>query len=164
MQVSKNIWRGGLITDLNELPKLAEQRKSVVLTLGGKVNFVRPAAFILQWSLAMVLNHKIYYAVKNSDIADVEFDEPISKYKFDIDRPDFYLFDKPELKERTKKRLIEIAELGMEEVMTADFGYPKIMSGLYIEYVWHYSDKDFKSYMDWVRELIDKKINNSNTK
>jgi hypothetical protein len=80
-----------------------------------------------------------------------------NKYLFDVDRKDFYLHNEPLLKERTKNRLIEIAECGMKEVGVAEFGYPGIMSGLYIERVWRFSDKDFKSYMDWAKTLINEK-------
>jgi hypothetical protein len=73
------------------------------------------------------------------------------------DNPHFYEYDKPELKERTKNRLMEIAECGMEEVGIAQFGYEGIMSGLYIEYVWSYSDEKFKDYMDWAKKLIAEK-------
>lgn len=78
------------------------------------------------------------------------------QYKFDIHRKDFYEYDKP--KDQTEKRLIEIAELGMQEVGTADFGIPDIMSGLYIEKVWSYSEKDWNDYILYVKELIQKKI------
>lgn len=77
--------------------------------------------------------------------------------KIDINRSDFYDHGKPELKERTKKRLTEIAECGMSEVMTAEFGYKGVMSGLYIEKVWDYSDKKFKDYMTWAKGLIKEK-------
>nr|WP_298657056.1 hypothetical protein [uncultured Flavobacterium sp.] len=79
-------------------------------------------------------------------------------FKFNIDCPDFYEYNKP--KERTRKRLIEIAECGMEEVGTASFGYEGVMSGLYIEKVWAYSDEDFKNYMDWARGLISNHLKN----
>lgn len=49
-----------------------------------------------------------------------------------------------------------MAELGMTETGIASFGIKDVMSGLYIERVWRYSDKDFKGYMDWVREMIQK--------
>lgn len=74
--------------------------------------------------------------------------------KFNIDRDDLYLYKEP--KEITKNRLTEIAELGMEEVGTAEFGISGIMSGLYIEKVWNYSDKDWNEYIDWVKSLIEK--------
>lgn len=70
-----------------------------------------------------------------------------------IDRPDFYDCTKPELRERTRQRLTQISDLGMIEVMTAQFGIPGLMSGLYIEYVWNYSDDDFNGYLDWVKGL-----------
>ena len=75
--------------------------------------------------------------------------------KFDIDRKDLYEFDKS--KDRTKKRLTEMAEIGMEEVGTAQFGVKHVMSGLYIEMVWSYSDEEFDSYMKFVKGLIFKK-------
>jgi len=76
---------------------------------------------------------------------------------FDISRSDFYEYGKPELKERTKNRLLEIAECGIDEVGVAEFGYKGVMSGFYLEKVWQLSDDDFKSYMDWIKELIIKK-------
>ena len=79
--------------------------------------------------------------------------------RFDIDRKDFYPIDAPELKERTRKRLIEIAECGMEEISFASFGYKGVMSGLYIEKVWVYSDEDFKNYMNWAKGLIAASLN-----
>ncbi len=72
-----------------------------------------------------------------------------------VDRVEFYEYGKP--KERTKKRLTEIVDLGMEETGIASFGYKGVMSGLYIEKVWNYSDEDFKHYMDWVKDLIKQK-------
>ena len=81
--------------------------------------------------------------------------------KFDIDNNDFYEHSKPELKERTRQRLTQIAELGMEETGIASFGYKGIMSGLYIKKVWSYSDEDFKDYMEWAKELISSKITNA---
>jgi hypothetical protein len=41
----------------------------------------------------------------------------------------------------------------------AQFGYKGVMSGLYIEKVWSYSDADFKGYMDWAKGLIAKSLN-----
>ena len=70
-----------------------------------------------------------------------------------IDRPDFYDCTKPQLRERTRQRLTQISDLGMIEVATAQFGIPGLMSGLYIEYVWNYSDDDFNGYLDWIKEL-----------
>ena len=74
--------------------------------------------------------------------------------QFDVNREDFYRHDKPELKERTRARLIEIASCGLGLVGYGQFGYPGVMSGLYIEMVWTYSEKDFQEYMEWTRSLI----------
>jgi hypothetical protein len=76
---------------------------------------------------------------------------------FDTSREDLYEYNKP--KERTLKRLTEMANLGMEETGTASFGYKNVMSGLYIEKVWGYSDSDFSDYMKWVKDLIKEKSN-----
>ncbi len=79
----------------------------------------------------------------------------MTKYKFNIDDKDLYHWDKSR-KDRTRKRLIEMAELGMENLGVASFGINGIMSGLYIERVWSYSDEDWNDYMDWVKSLINK--------
>lgn len=72
---------------------------------------------------------------------------------FDISRPDLYngKFD-----ERTRTRLTQILNLGMSEVSIAEFGAKGIMSGLYIERVWSYSDAEFSDYLQWAKSLIDK--------
>lgn len=78
-----------------------------------------------------------------------------NSYKFDVNRMDFYLHaSSAEGRERTLVRLTEIAEIGMEEVLTAEFGYRGVMSGLYIEKVWSYSDKEWNGYMTWAKGLI----------
>ena len=74
-----------------------------------------------------------------------------------VDRRDLYLYKRPDKEEETRKRLTEIQELGMTECGVAQFGIEGVMSGLYIEIVWSYSDKDFNEYMDWVKEMINKK-------
>lgn len=76
--------------------------------------------------------------------------------KIDINRSDFYLYKNDDLNERTKNRLIQIAEMGLEEVMVAEFGIPGIMSGLYIEYVWRDSEEDWSEYISWINSLINK--------
>ena len=85
-------------------------------------------------------------------------DQPIFIPLFDIDRNDLYEYDKS--KDRTRQRLTEIAKCGMEECGIAQFGYKDVMSGLYIEKVWSYSDEDFNDYMDWVKELIAERSKN----
>lgn len=82
---------------------------------------------------------------------------PVVMSRFDIERKDLYEHNKP--KERTRKRLTEIAECGMEEIGIASFGYKGVMSGLYIEKLWGYSDEDFKDYMDWAKGLIVASLN-----
>lgn len=80
-----------------------------------------------------------------------------NQYLFDVDRKDLYLNRRPELVERTKKRLVQIAEAGMEEVGVAEFGVPGIVSGLWIEKVWSYDDDAFQKYMDWAIKVINEK-------
>lgn len=72
-------------------------------------------------------------------------------HKFNINNPVFYQYGNDI--SRTRKRLIEIADLGMHEVGLGLFGYKNIMIGLYIEMVWSYTDEDFKDYLDWVKGL-----------
>jgi hypothetical protein len=48
----------------------------------------------------------------------------------------------------------------MEITGIASFGYKGVMSGLYIEMVWEYSDEEFKNYMDWAKGLIASKSEN----
>jgi hypothetical protein len=79
-------------------------------------------------------------------------------YKFDIGNDLWYEYDKS--RERTRNRLIQMAELGMEEIGHASFGVKDIMSGLYIEMVWSYSDESFEDYLSWVKEMISKKQQN----
>lgn len=62
MKVSKNIRRGSLIEDLNELVQLAQDGCAVVVYMGGS-HFVRPAAFMLNWPLSVILRTKIYHAL-----------------------------------------------------------------------------------------------------
>jgi len=58
--------RDGRITDFNELFELAAEKKPVIWIAGFRVNrdFVRPAAFFLQWSLAKLKNTQLYRAKK----------------------------------------------------------------------------------------------------
>ena len=74
-----------------------------------------------------------------------------------VNHPKYYRGDKDF--ERTRARLQEISDLGMKEVGIGEFGYPGVMSGLYLEYVWTYSDEDFKDYMFWAKSRITDNIN-----
>lgn len=75
MKISKNIHLGGIIEDLNELVRLAKDKKSVVVYYTPNLCSIRPAAFIIQWSIAMIINHKIHYAIHERDITPIEFEE-----------------------------------------------------------------------------------------
>lgn len=75
----------------------------------------------------------------------------------DINREDYYRYDKPELRDRTKSRLALISAAGMEEVGIAEFGVRGIVSGLYIEKVWSDSAEDFAGYLEWAKDLIAQK-------
>ena len=74
------------------------------------------------------------------------------KYKFDIERCDLYLYKEPS--KRTRERLIEIAELGLEEIGFANFGIPGIVSGLYIEMVWNFDEGNWYDYIKWIKTLV----------
>ena len=71
-----------------------------------------------------------------------------------VENLNFYAHDSQEHDLRTKERLIRIIKSGMQIVGDGEFGYPGIVSGLYIERVWSYSNKDFEDYMQWAKELI----------
>lgn len=73
MRVSKNIHKGGRITDLNELVKMANEKKSVVVMLG-HTHFIRPAAFMLNWTVAQILRTQLFYAIHESEIQNPEFE------------------------------------------------------------------------------------------
>jgi hypothetical protein len=62
MKVSKNRWRGSKIEDLNELIQLAQDKQSIVIGMGN-IHFVRPAAWVIQWPLQMILNRSVYHAL-----------------------------------------------------------------------------------------------------
>lgn len=77
--------------------------------------------------------------------------------KLNIFRKDLYEYDKPI--DRTRKRLMQMADMGMEETGFASFGVRDIMSGLYIEMVWSYDDEKWDDYINWVKELVIEKTN-----
>lgn len=58
--------RYGRITDFNDLFELAENKKPVIWVAGFRVkkDFVRPAAFFLQWPLAKLRNTQLYRTKK----------------------------------------------------------------------------------------------------
>lgn len=60
-------------------------------------------------------------------------------------------------KETTRARLQELINRGFDEVMTAEFGYEGIVSGLYIEKVWSMTDAEWDDYVEWALSVVDKK-------
>jgi hypothetical protein len=66
MKVTKNISRGDRITSLDFLMTLAKEKKSVVVFVGGN-HFVRPAAFLANWSMSLLVRLHIFHAVKIVD-------------------------------------------------------------------------------------------------
>jgi hypothetical protein len=66
----------------------------------------------------------------------------------------FYRYDdNDEMRLITKNRLKAMSDLGMEELYVANFGIRNVVSGLYIEKVWHYSDEEFEDYLTFVKEV-----------
>lgn len=68
MRVSKNKYRGPEITDLRKVKDLALQRRSVVIEMKNGFRYVRPAAFLLGWSLMQILKCKIYYSIDKTSL------------------------------------------------------------------------------------------------
>jgi hypothetical protein len=66
----------------------------------------------------------------------------------------FYRYDdNDEMRLITKNRLKAMSDLGMEELYVANFGIRNVVSCLYIEKVWHYSDEEFEDYLTFVKEV-----------
>ena len=74
-----------------------------------------------------------------------------NKNEIDVTEPSYYEYGGN--CDRTLQRLIEIKELGMSVVGTGHFGIEGVMSGLYIERVWAYSNEKWDSYINWVKEI-----------
>ena len=71
--------------------------------------------------------------------------------EIDIDYEHNYEYDKP--KDRTKARLEQIKEMGLTEVGIGQFGIEGLMSGLYIERVWGFTDEEWDDYLEWIETL-----------
>jgi hypothetical protein len=69
MQVSKNISKGSEIKDLRTIKSLAEQGKSIVVQTMNGWHYVRPAAWVLNWSLVEILKSKFYLSVRRKNEA-----------------------------------------------------------------------------------------------
>jgi len=70
-----------------------------------------------------------------------------------IDINNQFLYEYRKNRERTKKRLQELIDLGCEEVGVAEFGIKDVFSGLYIERVWRFSEADWNDYIDFINKL-----------
>jgi len=55
--------------------------------------------------------------------------------------------------DRTRKRLIEMKEIGMTRCGYGEFGLDGKMSGLYIEKVWNLNIREWEDYMGWVKSF-----------
>lgn len=77
--------------------------------------------------------------------------------KIDTKEEKYYQPREKLLNQRTKKRLKEISDLGLEEVGIDQFGIKNIMSGLYLEKVWDYKEKDWVRYINWIKQVKIKK-------
>ena len=61
IKVSKNLYKGELITDFTQLMVLADQKKSVCFHQGWEsIWVIRPASFIINWPLAMLVRMRLY--------------------------------------------------------------------------------------------------------
>lgn len=77
----------------------------------------------------------------------------------DIDNINYYEYSKEsESRIRTRNRLIEINNLGLVSIGIGQFGIEGIMSGLYIEKVWSYTDVEWDSYIEWIKEIKSNKV------
>lgn len=84
-------------------------------------------------------------------------DKTLDMNKIDVDNKHFYEYDKPENRDRTKKRLQELVDMGCEETGIASFGVKGVVSGLFIERVWSYSDERWTDYIEWMKSVINEK-------
>lgn len=67
--ISKNFSKGGEITKMDEIVRLANEGKSLILN-----GQIKPAAFAQNWTIKMLLRSKIYYAIDDRLIADIDFE------------------------------------------------------------------------------------------
>jgi len=72
----------------------------------------------------------------------------------EIENKEYYQFNKPENKKRTQQRLMFLKKLGMSEVGLGQFGIKGIISGIYIEIIWNYSEKQWIEYTDWIKSVV----------
>ena len=77
--------------------------------------------------------------------------------EINVDNREYYEFGKPEKDDQTKSRLLGMKKMGMIDFGNFQFGVDGVVSGIWIERVWSFSNKDWKSYMEWAQSVIDKK-------
>ena len=57
----------------------------------------------------------------------------------DINKEEYYKI--PHEKETTRFRLMQLNEMGLSEISEGEFGIPDVISGLFVENLWNWSDK-----------------------
>lgn len=62
-KITKNIGKGEQISDLKELIWLAHEGKSIVVR-GAWGYWVKPAAFMIHWSLCQLSRLQLFYSIK----------------------------------------------------------------------------------------------------
>jgi len=62
-----------------------------------------------------------------------------------------------EMREQTKKRLMQLQELGLTEVRAREFGITDYFGGLYIETVWNNTDESWDKYIKRLQTLVEEK-------
>lgn len=82
--------------------------------------------------------------------------------EIDLNNSDYYCNRKNV--ERTRQRLTRCKEMGMHECGNLQLGVPNFHSGLWLEMVWSYDNKEFDDYLKWVQTLIDRENNKKNAR
>lgn len=63
-KISKNLYLGEKITNVEDIRRLALERRSIAWEHSPGYFTIHPAAVIIGWPLRLVLNSKMYYTVK----------------------------------------------------------------------------------------------------
>jgi hypothetical protein len=119
-------------------------------------------------ALAHCENFDTEYAVNlQGELTDLEIKQTLletkgSPTKININNTNYYKYKgDAEMFERTKKRLNQLIEMGMEDVGVAEFGVRGVVSGMYVERVWSYDEQQWNSYIKWADMLIKRKRRSS---
>jgi len=75
-------------------------------------------------------------------------------FKFDIRRPDFYKNINISFNNLTRMRLIDMAEIGLEEIEKGEFGIPNFARGFFIEDVWNIKSDIYHEKIKYMKNLI----------